>query len=300
MRHVSRLFLLCIGHLSLCAVLTQCGVSPQTNAPFAKAFQGLSKPKVTSGNSSTVQAPHTPTELYDEDMIAWADEDPDAPMPGLDELWEKPPQDEWFLSYKKAMRESRKQGKPVLLWFTDSKNNAASSALDNELFATEKFRTWANEKLILLRIDQNVQDSDAHRLTLKREYVKKIRKRFKALGSPVVVILSPRGTKHATYRGYKSGDSTFYLGKLKSGYRNAQVDYGQWREEYEAKGYRVWHDHQNRKVFAKPKALKDGILYLVEPDGRRSKTSLQKLSPEDRKWVTQKLHQHKKTHSLSH
>lgn len=248
-----------------------------------KAGQPTKKPNVNP------QLPSAPSELYGEEEIIWVDEDPTVAMPGLDELWKRGPRDEWHRSHAEAMREARKLGRPVLVWFTDSDRNPTSQALDTELFSTEKFNTWASDKVVLLQIDRNVVDSNQKRLSKKREYVEKMRKRYKILGNPVVVILSPRGTQHAKYRGYRSGDADFYLGKLKSGYRNAQLDYGRWREEYEAKGYRVWHDNRGRKVFAKPKAYKDGILYLVEPDGKKSRTSLSKLSQEDRDWVLEKV-----------
>lgn len=230
-----------------------------------------------------------PNQFYEEDMIVWADEDPEVAMPDLDPLWTEGPKDDWFESHKQAMREARKVGKPVLMWFTDSSSNPASKALNLELFSTEKFSSWAHDKLILLRIDRAVSDSDPKRLSKKREYVEKMRQRYKVLGNPVVVVLSPRGTQHAKYRGYRVGDADFYLGKLKSGYRKAQLDYGRWREEYEAKGYRVWHDKRGRSVFAKPKKYKNGVLYLVEPDGKKSKTSLNKLSAEDEAWVLDRV-----------
>lgn len=224
-------------------------------------------------------------QLYSEESIVWADEDPTKPMEALDELWEREPQDSWYESYSEAMRISRKEGKPVLLWFTNMRSNTASKALMDEVFSQAKFEEWANESVICLRIDSNVQDGDADRRERKRDYVRKLRKRYKVMGAPVVLMLSPRGTQFGKYRGYKKGDPLFYFGRLKSGYRNAMEDYGNWREEYESKGYRVWHDHKGRKVFAKPISLKDGVLMLKDPEGKRSKTSLKKLSAEDRAWV---------------
>ena len=104
--------------------------------------------------------------------------------------------------------------------------------------------------------------------------------------SSVVLVLSPRGSEFGKYRGFKSGDAVFYFGRLKNAHRNAVLDYGQWREELERKGYRVWHSHSGRKVFAKPRRLVDDTLHLITPDGALSKTSLSKLSPEDRAWVS--------------
>ena len=107
-------------------------------------------------------------------------------------------------------------------------------------------------------------------------------------------MLSPRGTQFGKYRGYKTGGSLFYFGRLKSAHRNALADYGNWREEYEAKGYRIWHDNKGRKVFAKPVSLKSGEITLKNPEGKRSKTSLKKLSPPDQAWVADYVKKQKK------
>ncbi|MGJ8673605.1 thioredoxin family protein [Rubritalea sp.] len=245
-----------------------------------KGLSGL-KPRVSASMAA----------LPSEEDIIWAPEDPDAPMEDLDDLWENMPKsvDSWHVSYIKAMRQSRQEGKPVLMWFTDSNpvKPGASKALANEVFDHAKFKDWAEENVVLLRVDNFVMEEDRDLKERKRQYVRDLKKRYKVLGAPVVIILSPRGTSFGKYTGYKSGTGEFYFGRLKSGYRNATVDYGRWREEYERKGYRVWHDLRGRKVFAKPSALKDGEIYLITPDGKKSKTSLKKLSSEDQAWVAE-------------
>ena len=240
------------------------------------AFNGLKgiQPKVSS-----------PSQLYDEKDIVWANEDPDAPMTELEALWEKGPQDDWFKSYSQAMKEARKEGKPVLMWFNDSKSKMTNQALSSELFSTTKFTAWAQDHVVRLQIDSFVQDDDDVRLAHKRKYVNDLKKRHKVMGSPVVLMLSPRGAVFGKYAGYKRGSSSFYLGRLKNAHRNAMADYGAWREDLEARGYRVWHDHRGRKVFAKPRRLDGDVLHLVSPSGSRSKASLNKLSAEDRSWV---------------
>ena len=227
--------------------------------------------------------------LPSEEDILWAPEDPDAEMEELGDLWENMPKqvDAWHVSYSKAMQTSRKEGKPVLIWFTDSQGNPVDKSLSTEVFGQQKFKSWAEEKLVLLRVDSTIYDEDARMRQRKRDYVQDLKKRYKVLGAPVVLVVSPRGTSFGKYVGYKTGNPEFYFGQLKSGYRNALEDYGRWREEYERKGYRVWHDHRGRKVFAKPRALRDGTLYLITPSGKKSQTPLSNLSAEDRAWVAQ-------------
>ena len=232
-------------------------------------------PKVTLGAEA----------MYSEDKIVWASEDPDAPMEELEGLWEAGPQDLWLRSYKEAMKQARVQGKPVMIWFTNSRNPGTTGSLATELFDTSDFEAWADDKVVRLRVDSFVQDDDAKRADRKRDYVQALRKQYKVMGSPVVVMLSPRGTQFGKYTGYRPGQPEFYMGRLKQSRKLAMEDHANWRQEYEARGYRVWHDLRGRKVFAKPISLKDGTLGLVSPEGVRSQTSVSRLSRQDQLWI---------------
>lgn len=279
---------------SASVALVSCAVIGRNAKEISEDFKGFSgfgedeKSQSAPKNISEMMPVNSMSELYGEDKIVWADENPDVEMGGLEELWKIGPQDNWFESYTDAMRVARKEGKPVLMWFSNTNPkspNPTNQALDEELFSTGVFETWAAEKVVRLRVDSNIREEDQHKKVKKREYVNDLKKRYKVHGSPVVIMLSPRGASFGKYIGYKSGDASFYHGRLKSAYRNAMTDYGKWREEYQAKGYRVWHDSKGRKVFAKPRSLKGNTLYLIDPDGKKSKTSLSKLSQEDRTWV---------------
>lgn len=277
------------------ALVTSCGMlanSAQTVSEKVKSMtddeeqstgglQSLSEIKPQISSSSAL--------LPKEEDILWASEDPDAEMQELGDLWENMPRqvDAWHASYSMAMQESRREGKPVLIWFTDSKSNSIDKALEAEVFSQQEFKSWAEGNVILLRVDRRIYEDDPHLKKRKVDYVNNLKKRYKVLGAPVVLVLSPRGASFGKYVGYKASAPEFYFGKLKSGYRNAVEDYGRWREEYERKGYRVWHDNRGRKVFAKPRALRDGTIYLITPGGKKSKTSLSNLSADDRAWVAE-------------
>lgn len=283
--------------LILCAPLwlTSCGMLANSAKSVENKIKSLGEEEGDQQSEGTLkslsdlkpQVSSSMAALPSEEDIVWASEDPDAEMEELEDLWQNMPKDvdSWHVSYIKAMSEARQAGKPVLMWFTDSKRNVATKALQNEVFNHNKFKDWAEENVVLLRVDSFIMEEDSDLKERKREYVRDLKKRYKILGAPVVVILSPRGTSFGKYTGYKSGSGEFYFGRLRSGYRNAVEDYGRWQEEYERKGYRVWHDVRGRKVFAKPRALKNGEIYLITPDGKKSKTSLSKLSAEDQAWV---------------
>ncbi|MFC4994398.1 thioredoxin family protein [Rubritalea tangerina] len=276
------------GALTSCAVISR---NAKVVGEDFKEFTGLGDDGEKQGGGLKDLADIKPvmssdtSQLYSEDMIEWANEDPDAPMAALDAIWEKGPVDNWYESYNAAMREARKEGKPVILWFTNSRSNTIARALSDELFSTSSFEDWAEDNVILLRVDSNVVDDDERRKDAKRKYVARLRKQYKVLGAPVVLMLSPRGSQFGKYVGYKTGDPEFYFGRLKNAHRNAMADYANWREEYEAKGYRVWHDNKGRKTFAKPYSLKDGVIYLKAPDGKRSAFPVRKLSREDQAWI---------------
>ncbi|WP_018969172.1 thioredoxin family protein [Rubritalea marina] len=244
----------------------------------SKKLKELSKvnPVVTVGNHDN---------LYSEDKIVWADEDPDKPMAELEAVWEQGPKDEWLVSYSEAMKQARVKGIPVMIWFTNSRGAATSKSLSNELFDTSEFDHWANKHVIRLRVDSFIQDDDQKHAGMKREYVQRLRKRYKVLGAPVVVVLSPRGNQFGKHTGYRPGSPDYFWGKIKHSQKLALDDYANWRQEYEARGYRVWHDLKGRKVFAKPVSLQEGTLHLVSPDGKRSKTSVKRLSSEDQLWI---------------
>ena len=226
-----------------------------------------------------------------EEDIVWAPEDPDMPIAELEGIVvdDENPEDSWFEDYGKAMKKARVEGKPVMIWFTRTKNSPLCTMLSAELFSQKEFDDWAEENVIRLRVDSNIQERDTGKRKDRERYVAGIKKRYRVLGQPVVLIISPRGTEFGKYRGYKSGSAEFYFGRLKNAQRSAQVDHSSWQSEMEGKGYRTWHDARGRAVFAKVVRYRDGVIWLVEPDGKKSSTSVSKLSTEDRQYVERKL-----------
>lgn len=230
-------------------------------------------------------------ELPREEDIVWAPENPDVPIAELAGIVvdDDNPVDDWYVDYKKALQRSRQDGKPLMIWFTSSRNSPFCKALSNELFSKSEFDSWASDHLVRLRVDSTVKGkTDADRVE-KRKYVESLKKRHKVMGHPVVVVLSPRGTEFGKYRGYKSGGADIYWGRLKNATRGAQIDYSSWRDDMESKGYRVWHSAKGNSVFAKASRYREGNLWLIEPDGKKSMTTVNRLSNEDRMYIENKL-----------
>ena len=59
----------------------------------------------------------------------------------------------WETTYKKALKKSKKENKPVLIYFTGSDWCGPCKVLDKKLFHSEKFKELADKDLILYEAD---------------------------------------------------------------------------------------------------------------------------------------------------
>ncbi len=220
--------------------------------------------------------------------IIWANPDPNAPIGnGLEELWKQPENKSWHTSYTEAIRQSRQSGKPMMIWFTDSRRSPLCRRLSEDLFSKSDFEGWASQKLVRLRVDTTFpsRERNTDLGVRKSKYIEKLKKRYSVHGHPTVVMLSPRGAVVVSYRGYKKGDPDYYWGRMKQSLTKAEEDYGAWREKLEKRGYRLWTSRDGRKTFAKLHRFQPGSITLIDPDGKRGTTSFSRLSDADQTWV---------------
>jgi thioredoxin-related protein len=292
-------FLLSLLCLASCAKL---GSKPNRAAvtPSAASF---APPPVMRAGAQDVGTPVKPSVpaaqslTPEEDIVFTNPDDPEASLPELSTLLSVVPKRRgpWEQSETIAKRRAAREGKPLLIWFTDSARSPMCKALNEELFSSPDFEKWAAEKLIRLRVDANVQvddsalslDAKETRLIEMKNYVARMKKQYKVLGQPVVILLNPGGEVIGRYRGYKRGDADFTWGLIKQGEAASAHAYQDWRASLEKKGYREWRDRQDRRVFAKLTSYSNGRLTLIEPDGTRSRTHENKLSDEDRAWISE-------------
>jgi thioredoxin-related protein len=231
----------------------------------------------------------------EEDIIYTDPDNPDAEIPELSTLLSEQKRGPWEQSEAIAKKRSVREGKPLLIWFTDSQRSPMCKALSQELFSKHEFGAWATEKLVRLRVDAAVKveglDMDlGSKETLEIErvrYIAKLKKRYKVLGYPTLVMLSPSGDVVSRPRGYKRGDAEYFWGLIKQAEVAASVSYQAWRTGLEKKGYREWQDRRGRKIFAKLLSYSKGTLVMVEPDGSRAQTEEVKLSDQDRSWIAE-------------
>jgi hypothetical protein len=233
--------------------------------------------------------PATTGPLKEEDLV-WTDPDnPDAEIPELDSILKQPSRGPWEQSETMARQRAAREGKCLLIWFTDTMRSPSCKVLSAELFSTSDFEQWAAPKLVRLRVDSYVPQSglDMDQRSRRLDYVEAMRKRHKVMGNPTVVVCAPQGDVIARYRGYSRGQSDFYWGRIKSAEIVGSEAYRKWRADLEKRGYREWSDRRGRKLFARLTGYRDGELWLVEPDGTQSKTQERKLSEADRLWIGQ-------------
>jgi thioredoxin-related protein len=234
----------------------------------------------------------------EEDIVFTDPDNPDAGLPELSALLSAAPKRRgpWEESETIAKRRAVREGKPLLIWFTDSARSPMCKALNEELFSTSAFEAWASEKIIRLRVDASARvegddislDEKETRLADVRHYVTRLKKQYRILGHPSLVMLNPGGEVIGRYRGYKRGDADYFWGLIKQGEAASASAYQEWRAALEKKGYREWSDRKDRKVFAKLTGYADGSLTLIEPDGTRSRTHENQLSDKDREWIARR------------
>jgi hypothetical protein len=165
--------------------------------------------------------------------------------------------------------------------------------LSAELFSDPEFGKWAEDELVRLRVDANVSvnepglslDEKITREAEIKDYVKRMKKRYRVLGHPSVLMLNPGGEVVERFRGYRRGDKDYFWGLIKQNTIAANVAIEGWRKSLEAKGYREWQGKGGRKVFAKLASYSKGTLILIEPGGERFRTREENLSKDDRKWI---------------
>lgn len=262
---------------------------PGVGPPIRNSTDGGS-PVAPGGNAQSAPVGITPAK-----DIAWTSFDGEG-IPELENLMTAPKKGPWEESETLARQTAAHEGKPILIWFTDSARSPMCKAVSAELFSDPAFEKWAKEKLVRLRVDANVASFKKQEMTMDEwenskveinHYVKRMKKRYRVLGHPSFLMLNPSGEVIARYRGYKRGDKDFFWGLIKQGVSSSEAAYRDWRIGLEKKGYRDWKGESGRKVFAKLVSYSEGTLILIEPGGERFRTREEKLSKADNQWIAE-------------
>jgi len=248
-------------------------------------------PIAAGGNRPSATLQVTP-----ESEIMWTNPDnPEGSVSELAPLMSSPKKGPWEESEEVAKTRAARENKSLLIWFTDSKNSPGCKRISDELFADHGFNEWAKEKFVRLKIDTVVRPTDPNlsigdsldKEVRMKNYVAEIKKRYKVLGHPTFLVLTSSGDVVATYKGYRAGQAGYTWGLFRQGESIAARSNAEWRAGLMKKGYREWQDRKGNKVFAKLTNYNKGQLYLVEPDGKRSRTAEARLSDSDQDWIKQ-------------
>jgi hypothetical protein len=283
-------------------ILASCGNSEDPFEAEPSPFGPTGVPSVLRGGGSqggTALVPggisdemkNNPGMVLDPNEIEYTDpdaEDPDSLPTELYALLSESPQEgPWSKSYTNVFKRARREDKPVLIWFTDSQNSVNCKMLNQELFNDAEFDEWANENFVRLQVDSRVSGENGDEVARRTDYVKELKKRFKVLGNPMLVVLTPAEEVILREKGYVRGQANFRWGQLRQAAEVASKKHEVWKTKMEKKGYRTWKDPRGRKIFAKLVSYKDGELVIVEPDGTRARTKEKNLSPEDQDWIAE-------------
>jgi thioredoxin-related protein len=293
---IPRLFL---PALFAACIMASCSDETEINVDPVAPPQGAG-PKIRESAEGGVRvnpggnAQPLPINATPQNDIVFTDPDnPDAGIPELENLMAAPKRGPWEESETIARQTAAREGKPILIWFTDSARSPMCKILSAELFSKPEFEAWAADNVVRLRVDSSVSADDPDlsldekitRETEMKSYVARLKKRYRVLGHPSVLMLNPSGEVIERLRGYKRGDADYFWGLIKQNTIAAQISNEKWRKDLESKGYRDWRGESGRKVFAKLASYSKGTLILIEPGGERFRTQEKNLSSDDKKWL---------------
>jgi len=106
----------------------------------------------------------------------------------------------WMPTYKEALKKSRKEKKPVLIYFTGSDWCGPCKILDRDLFHTSKFKALSDKELVLLEV--NIPRRIDVISPKKMKHNKIIQQKYKVKAFPTLMIVNHRGKKIAEKKGY--------------------------------------------------------------------------------------------------
>ncbi|QOD61921.1 thioredoxin family protein [Polaribacter haliotis] len=97
----------------------------------------------------------------------------------------------WEDSFKDALKKSKKEKKPVLIYFTGSDWCGPCKVLDKKLFHTEKFKALADKDLILYEADlpRNTDIVAPEKLEVNGD----LQRKYKVKSFPTLVMVNHKG-----------------------------------------------------------------------------------------------------------
>ncbi len=117
----------------------------------------------------------------------------------------------WLTDYQAALKLAAEQNKPVLLDFTGSDWCGWCIKLDKEVFSKDEFKKYAEENLILVKIDFPRKGTQSAELKKQNE---ELSQKYGIEGFPTIVLLNSKGETIGE-TGYQPGGADKYVEMLK-------------------------------------------------------------------------------------
>ncbi len=221
----------------------------------------------------------------DGELIWTNPDDPDADIPGLTAAFENRRKGNgWLNNLGRGIKLSRKEGRPLLIWFHNSVTSPKSKQLGTHLLETEQFNLWCKDRVVRVKLDAGASMDEA--TTKNSQYsmssINNLARRYGLRHYPALVVINPRGKITARIDGY-NGFLAEVEEELEQGVKNAETSYSTYKEDLRSKGYRDWTSRKGEKLFARLQRYdeKNSAVYLREPGGRVSRTRLERFSKAD-------------------
>lgn len=116
----------------------------------------------------------------------------------------------WLTNYEQAVEQSRKQDKPIFLFFTGSDWCGWCHRLLNEVLNTPEFAERAGDKFVFVLLDFPIKIAQDPALVKQN---KELQKKFEVKGYPAVIILDEKQNAIET-TGYRPGGGKVYADYL--------------------------------------------------------------------------------------
>lgn len=108
--------------------------------------------------------------------------------------------DGWFDDWNEARAEARRTGRSILVLFTGSDWCHWCKVLKKNVLSTKEFKRFAEQKLVLVYMDEPSRQTLPKRVRQTRTMLRQILQ--PGDGVPAIVLLTPEGKKIDTIRGY--------------------------------------------------------------------------------------------------
>ncbi len=107
---------------------------------------------------------------------------------------------DWALTYNDALKKSKNEKKPILIYFKGSDWCAPCKVIDIELFGSERFKQLSEKSLVLLEVDIPRQIDLLPVEKMTENYT--LKSRFKVKSFPTILIVDSKGKVLAEKKGY--------------------------------------------------------------------------------------------------